>query len=100
MAIRKQRRGQREGLRLVPPLVTGGPERAADIERVEDHIASRRRVELSRVFERRVVDDGRLAAGFYLLQQLPNQHRLARPGIADDQKVTRFERLWHAEPRP
>ena len=76
-AIRKQRRRERERFGLVPQFVAGLQYGDPRIERIENHIAAFGPVELRRVFERRVVHDGGVAAVLELPQNLPDERRLA-----------------------
>ena len=72
-AIGKERRRERERFGLVTQLVAGTPVRRARVERIEDHVAAFGRVELRRVFERRVVHDGGVAA----VLELPRSWRIS-----------------------
>ena len=89
--IREERRGERERFRLVPPLIARRPVRTPRVERIQDDIAALGRVELRRVFERRVVDDGGLAARLELRQQLADQRGLPGARVAHDEDVARLD---------
>jgi len=66
---------------------------------IEDHVAALGRVELRRVFEGWVVDDRRVAAVLELIEQLPDQRRLASAGVAHDEQVGRLDGTWNRERR-
>ena len=69
MPVGEQRRSQRQCLGFVPQLIAWTPVGHPLVERIEDRVAALGRVELRRVVERRVVDDGRLAALLDLQQR-------------------------------
>ena len=91
VAVGKERRRQRERFGLVPHFIARTPERAATVERIENDVAARRIVELAEELSRRVVDDGRLASCLNLLEELPDEERLPRAGVADEEEVAGFE---------
>ncbi len=90
-AIGKERRGERERFGLVAQLVAGAPVRRPRVERIENHVTAFWRVELRRVFERRVVHDGGVAAVLELTEELSNQRRLAGAGVAHDEQMARLD---------
>ena len=69
----EQRRRQALGFRLVPHFVARRPVGHSRVQRIQDHIAAPRLVKLRRVFERRIVHDGRFSALFHLHEDLPDQ---------------------------
>ena len=98
-AIWEERRRERQRFGLVAQLVAGTPVRCPCIERIEDHVAAFRCVELWRVFERRIVDDGGVAAVLELSEKLANQRRFAGSGVAHDEQMARFDGARNRERR-
>src|SRR5207253_8924103 len=76
-------------LRNVWQFVGGTPVGHALVNRIQDDVSPIWLVELRRVFERRIVDDGGVATRFHLQKDLPYQGALAHPCIAHSKDVAR-----------
>src|ERR1039458_2755827 len=76
---------------LALKLIAQPPIRTPGVERIQDQVAARRRVELAYKVHCRVVDDGALAALLDLAQELPDSGRLAASGVAHEHDVARLK---------
>src|SRR2546429_9555549 len=68
------------------------------VNRIQDDVTPFGLVELRRVFERGIVDDGGVATRFHLQKDLPYQRALAHPCIAHNKDVARFDGTGQNQP--
>ena len=72
-------------------LISGTPVRHPLVQRIENCIATLGAIELRRVVECRVVDNGRLTAFFDLLHDSSNQSAFAGAGVTHNKDVVGFD---------
>ena len=82
-----QRHGQGLRLGLAPEFLRRVPVRHPGVERIEHDVAAMRIVKLFHKLAGGIVDDGAVAASVYLIKHLADDARLARAGVADNEKV-------------
>jgi hypothetical protein len=93
-----EKRG-RNGPRFCAPnqLFGRSPIRTAAVERIEDDVTARFRIEPLDELARRVIDDRGMSARLDLAEHLHNDRRLAAAGVADNLDVLVFAAFWDAQ---
>ena len=92
-----QRDGQSLGLGLASEFLRRVPVRHPGVERIEHDVAPVLIVKLFHKLAGGIVDDGAVAARIHLIKHLADDARLARAGVADNEKVFILGVAWNPQ---
>src|SRR5208337_4411488 len=92
-----KRDGQGLGLSLAPEFFRWVPVRHPGVERIEHDVAAVLVVKLFHKLAGGIVDDGAVAASVHLIKHLADDARLARAGVADNEKVLILGVAWNPQ---